>query len=434
MRCVTLLLLLSLSNPLVGNSARNWTPAQPVLRLRQSPQLLPTDGASRQPGHQSAPRNETIISHKIARRSRNDSSREPSTNLLSSDASAFRSPPARAAAARIPQRCDAEAAAGLSWDPPPLDARWWEPLRASDVTEDCLSRTVAVHLVHVYGRTSNVLLEWVHALGFTVTHRPPAILVVDGVLHSLVGTAFDTAAATAGWACLAPQAPHTVTHNVTLHLRDVFHAPENAHFGSLFRERVLGQLMLRPIASVRDAVLGFERAHGLQMGGYVAVHLRGLEGKCTRMSELHNSMLLGAMHPPWDNATHTAADVCSMSHRYLAAVMRGFSGHCRMVLAHDRQDTARAADIARRFNAVTYTHTNDVLVDIQLLLRSGFFVGNPASSLSVAVATVRAAAGAPSNFDPGLAYQAGPGRSQPSLRQQLSHIERVGGGRGGGHA
>jgi hypothetical protein len=313
--------------------------------------------------------------------------------------------------------------AALAWDPAPLDSHWWEPLRATHDSPDCTNRSVkaAVHISDVYGRTNNAVIEWVHAVAFVVSRPEPTVLVTDGVLETHVGGGFDLVASARGWVCTTPQWPSHAVTNVTLHTRDVFWAPENHLFGVLFRETALHQLLLRPRQFVRDAVLAFESTHNLVLGGYIAVHLRNLEGSCTRRSELHDSSVLRALLPPWSAAVHNATDICSMSHRYLSVVLAAYPG-VPVVLAHDRQDNVRAADIRARFGAVSYSGPHDAFVDMQLLIRAKYLVGNPASSMSYVADSVRRVAKYNSNFDSRMAYSAGPGRSRGSLRQQLHHI------------
>eukprot|EP00038_Savillea_parva_P025065 m.46082 g.46082 ORF g.46082 m.46082 type:complete len:535 (-) comp6721_c0_seq2:227-1831(-) len=412
----------------------------------------------------------------------------------------------------------------LQWDPAPLPSRWWEPLRAEDDTPQCppsaggggegvtdtststntdasYGNAPVVHVGWMYGRTNNVVLEWVHALAFTVTyrgglasvqhHQQPRhdkdtatssgnhaksasatlatttrhsgnglpmtpVLAIDGVIAKYLNVAFDLEAATRRWACISIASPSeppdanpsqvTTTNtpsqstnhlqpqrdrvdssavdNVTFAAREVYWAPENDVIGQFFRATVLYQTLLRPRPAVREAVQAFETTHKLTVGNYVAIHLRGLEGSCVERAAKNKGSKLWSMLPPWDPVEHTAVDVCNMTTRYLDRVFAALPPNVPVVLAHDHGDPVRAEEIARTYHAVSYTGPHDTIVDMMLLIRAGYLIGNPMSSMSYVAAEVRGVANFPSNFDPGLAFREGPGRTY-KLAAQLHHIAKA---------
>ena len=95
----------------------------------------------------------------------------------------------------------------------------------------------------------------------------------------------------------------------------------------------------------------------------------------------------------------TAIDACTMSDRYLDAVLADADvQNLPMVLAHDGQQPARAASIARTYGAVSYRGEHGTFVDMLLLLRSSFMIGHPASTMAGNAATARGMAGLRSNL------------------------------------
>lgn len=92
-------------------------------------------------------------------------------------------------------------------------------------------------------------------------------------------------------------------------------------------------------------------------------------------------------------------DVCFMADSYIdASLARIYVSQQhqkeqvrpRIFLAHDHEWPERADAIVRRYDAVV-SDDADKFVDMLLLLRSSFFIGNPASSLTTNVARVRRA-------------------------------------------
>ena len=98
-------------------------------------------------------------------------------------------------------------------------------------------------------------------------------------------------------------------------------------------------------------------------------------------------------------------DICSMSDGYLdAALALAETSGLPLYLAHDRQQPERAASLVARYHAVTYKAPDPTgwrkkkgaredgrFVDMLMLIRSQFFVGNSQSSFSQNVARVRKA-------------------------------------------
>ena len=152
------------------------------------------------------------------------------------------------------------------------------------------------------------------------------------------------------------------------------------------------------------------------MRGFTAVHLRSLEKTC--VARITRQMADGywgqngsvkqrvpAQAPAWIQFAAErdigAEGVCSMSDRYLDALFaHAGTRELPVVLAHDKQNPSRAIAIARKYGAVSYSGTYAPFVDLLLMVRSAYFIGNPASSMSGNAASVRALTGLPSNLAP----------------------------------
>ena len=166
-----------------------------------------------------------------------------------------------------------------------------------------------------------------------------------------------------------------------------------------FRTAALTQLLLRPSAEMRARVKAFEEEH-FGGGCYVAIHLRSMDNECHQRT----TGLLGCQTVTAQDMGRpvTQRDVCEMSDAYVdAALRRARLRHCRVFLADDKMLKPRAAAIVRRYNASVFVagaHNNPLTrafrlhMDMLLLLRACYFVGNPASTLSGNVARVRALA------------------------------------------
>lgn len=226
----------------------------------------------------------------------------------------------------------------------------------------------------------------------------------------------------------------------------LFRKPQN-EMGATFIVTAIAQLLLRPSPTLRSAVDGFMRVNALTGGigveqlttagtlPYVAIHVRGLEGSCEKRFERGGGFpdvvknYNGWAHED-GKERYTATDVCRMSVEYVRAVLRaeGIAWRTtgganatagtaravlhRVVICHDGQDKRAVHALQNFFSARVYkpslhkrdeerTSANSPLakqrlaevdgaaVDALLMLRSSFFIGNPASSFSRNVAAVR---------------------------------------------
>ena len=87
-------------------------------------------------------------------------------------------------------------------------------------------------------------------------------------------------------------------------------------------------------------------------------------------------------------------DICAMSDRYIDAVRaHNHVEHLPIVLAHDGQQSVRAAEITRKYNALSYNGANANIVDMLLLARATYSILNPSSTMSGHVACARVASG-----------------------------------------
>jgi len=293
------------------------------------------------------------------------------------------------------------------WDPKPLPPNWWEPLSRPGAAPNCSCHKGVFRISGSYGRTNNMLIELTHALAFSVTHTPP--LMVDLRNMKDLAQSFDLRAATQGWACVVIDQRDLVPGCTNLYhqressARNVYGAPENPVVGDSFRANVLKQVLLRPFEPLRKAVHTFEEQHGLT-NGFTAVHLRALENACVALLKRQLNTDYGDVRVPGyvqflRDAQMDAADVCDMTDRYLDEILsRAKVKHLPMVVAHDRQKPSRLGQISRRYGAVSYTGAMGVFVDVLLLLRASYMIGNPASSMSGNVACVRSLLDLETNF------------------------------------
>jgi len=296
------------------------------------------------------------------------------------------------------------------------------------------------------GRTGNVLIWGLHTLAFAVAHTPPLWLLTSDTWEHHVGQYFDLRNATASWTCVLRKhelpkvsacldikgTKFKMAIDVAQRPGGAYYALENPSFGFHFRANFLKHLLRRPAARLRDAVERFERKNGLDRTGYVGVHLRHLENTCigrlraqiNAIDTLNASKIPCSNHetpcvtaelrsnyghrptiPLWWSLMHkwqmNPQDVCMMSDRYLDACLHEAGKAVRglpIVLAHDRELPQRAADIARNYSTITYDGPEGNIVDMLFMLRSAYFIGNPASSMAGNVATARAIDGHGSNF------------------------------------
>jgi len=140
-----------------------------------------------------------------------------------------------------------------------------------------------------------------------------------------------------------------------------------------------------------------KNSHGYRDGKhYVAVHLRAFGPSCK--IRVSRALQRGKQTVQWVNADAdggrravVAEDICGMTDAYVDAALASsrVPPDWPVVLAHDGRDPERAAALAERYGAVSYQGPMGSFVDLLLMVRAGFFIGNPASSFSTNAARVR---------------------------------------------
>ena len=179
---------------------------------------------------------------------------------------------------------------------------------------------------------------------------------------------------------------------------------------------ILSQILLRPHDDIRREVLDFEEklffrtssnetnesSFVSRRGDYVAIHLLDLEGACVfrhlknggaRRQRFKPEEIVADFRSPKTNIgvdAFVGNHVCRMSDDYIKANLALLPKNLPIVLAHDERNWDRATDIQATFNALSYHHHDlEVHVNLQLLLRATYFIGNPISALSVNVNAMR---------------------------------------------
>jgi len=250
-----------------------------------------------------------------------------------------------------------------------------------------------------YGRFNNFLIELSRLLASAVDEAEPTGVVLPKLFFDALDE-FDWEAATSPWACVVRHAPRGA-QVVHLLAEDLFFMPHRSWWSYLpdqktlpeantvFLHYVVGQLLLRPRAQLRDEVVMFEREK--LRGSYDAVHLRSLEGTC---EALFGTDFTENVSSGW---TVRAADICHMSTSYVAAA-RPNVGPRPLFLAHDGQQKADADRLVRNLGAVvldraahrhSYNAHRQMCAEMILLVRARFLIGNPASTMSLNVVGVR---------------------------------------------
>mmetsp|Transcript_45076 Transcript_45076/g.101760 ORF Transcript_45076/g.101760 Transcript_45076/m.101760 type:complete len:195 (-) Transcript_45076:151-735(-) len=153
----------------------------------------------------------------------------------------------------------------------------------------------------------------------------------------------------------------------------------------------MAQLLLRPSKPLRRAVEGFlARAVGFGQA-FNAVHLRDFEGTCVKRCRPENIASQSVTEADLGRPVN-CEDFCNMTDAYLnVSLYKGSALGRPLVLAHDGQNPARAAEIVRHYGAKVYAGPNAAFVDMLLLLQSNYLVGNPLSTFSFTAAMVRRA-------------------------------------------
>ena len=281
-----------------------------------------------------------------------------------------------------------------TWDPAPLARGWWDGQNTSREYADCDSSGMHYYsLKGEYGQTNNALIEVVKALRYITTQvEQPAALVLENSAHISALLPYDYDAAFKSWACVLMTVPAGVDAG-ELVAKQVYWDHSETEVEDNFISTVLHQVVLRPLPQLRERVEAFERDQLDGPGRYNSVHLRWLEGKGIGWLN-HGTPRKGVGNLGCQDVPEaTAEDVCSMSNSYLDAALRLAPG-LPLFLAHDGQQPHRSDALVNERSAKTVpaeaSDGQSLEMDMLLLIRSSYFVGNPASSLSLNVARVRA--------------------------------------------
>lgn len=298
----------------------------------------------------------------------------------------------------------------ISWSPPKLYNGWWGGLTHTEPPSSeesaafykACKAASCIQAVGEYGRLNNQLISLSHLVGLTVMSKPRRRLVLSSMTHRFVEQGFDLTGVFDGWACV--DVSSGVSCPKTVPMKDAYFASatdesnsrgsvfsswhknsRNDRQENLFHGNVLAQIFMRPQPEIKQAMEEFDRKYQLSCTGYLAVHLRGLEGTCISRVNSHNAAL--NQYLDWDAGS--ASDLCSMSdsliEKHLAKLPRG----TQVVLLHDRQNKGRASAIVRKFNAKVYEGPKGSFVDLLLAFKSSYFLGNPASSFASNIAVAR---------------------------------------------
>ena len=323
-------------------------------------------------------------------------------------------------------RCCPAARAVLAWNPQQLEPWWWLPSSSWDdrplhsppncsAVEHGAPRGTFRQLGAPYGRTNNHLIETVRLFQFAVArlhsqpwwndtaapHTAPTApsLVLARDFAWQFGRFFDWHSATQPWSCVRLGPPSEAMSPALINQtgRDAV-TMGRAFFArqmptsSAFAGTLLAQILLRPREALRQRVEKFERE---SLGGacYVAVHLRGFEGACAK----ETGKRLSCVSP----SASAARDLCTMSTRYVASALAASGrSNCTLFVAHDGQQPREVQRLVTRYgakvmpprvNATDAEERTRFFAEMLLLLRSCYFVGNPASTLAGNIARARAA-------------------------------------------
>jgi len=153
--------------------------------------------------------------------------------------------------------------------------------------------------------------------------------------------------------------------------------PDFVRESAFFIKSFFHQLLLRPNAELRTSVDEFIQQHAPH--GYVALHLRWLEGSCKeRIANYHHKFV------------HSPKDICTLSDDFLDYVFesQGLDRTLPIIVAHDREQPKRVEQLKEKFKVIEYPE-DDMLVDMLLMIKSTYFIPNPRSSVSNVVLEVR---------------------------------------------
>lgn len=299
-------------------------------------------------------------------------------------------------------------AAYIEWDPPALTHGFWLPLRCEAYEKiantslcervGCSESLRGIAIMKNWGRMGNALLELAHTIQVAMTADPPLTVLFDRNITAPITRAVHeddfNLTSLRSFACIEFRRQDFRHGLIRVAAKNVFEMTigRMAFSERMVTTHIISQIVLRPYDHVRRAVVGFER-DVLNGAPYVAIHLRSLENGCTWRAGKAEASFFSRVTPEHLKVNETVFNdhVCHMSDAYLewAFFLLQVPAGTRVVLAHDREDVARAEDILARWQGVAYDGVYGPVVDLQLLMRADFLIGNPASTYSRVASDVR---------------------------------------------
>jgi len=269
----------------------------------------------------------------------------------------------------------------MSKDLPELPISWYRKFVSSELHVNCGTHTNNVGMVGHAGQASNTMIEIVNLFWYALSRAEVTEVQLPRAYQGLMGHSYDLRAATHSWICVTESTESTTE---TLPAKDVYFQTYFSQCQSkapaVFQAMVLQQFLLRPNVQIKQQVDMFIQSLR-SPGGYIAIHLRWLDGHCLDMvKRIKDSMASPPSFP-------TANDVCTMSDVLLVSLLRRLPA-LPLVVTHDGQQLHRVEELKQRFNAIV-PPGRDKFVDIQVMLRAQYFIPNPTSSLSYSVHLVR---------------------------------------------
>jgi len=292
----------------------------------------------------------------------------------------------------------------ITWDPAPLADHWFEKRSGGRPGRpDCARAKRAIGLAGGYGRTNNMLREVAAAVELAAT-EPETTVLVKSASAKQIDDWFSWDGLKS-WMCVAPSAPRGA-RVATYSMKDLFYGEAHGQTPPVRAATkctkvlwksphdlglILGQIVLRPVARVREEVDAFLDAHKLR-GGYVAIHLRTL---CLPRTNVDAQIRIKAADMPTKKAP-TYLDMCRAEDPYIEAALEKdrVPRSWPLVVVSDRTPlmVKRAQEIQKKYRAVV--STLDVPGDMLLLAKSSYLFGNAASTFSWNAHHVRLANGA----------------------------------------
>ena len=326
------------------------------------------------------------------------------------------------------------------WNPQPLKFRWWDPLVQTDKfdnwQQDCLNAK-CIRATGEYGRSNNILKRFVHEVMLATSMPTPRALVLrqdndgDYQVQTLLKSNFPRAIISLqNWVCVrTPKScgnnwetfsaqqlyyfhqkirnssvpniqlvdhGHNFTSGLStpsfdMNTKGEVHSP---HAHPWFFGNVIAQIFLNASPTLQKFVDTFDSRHQLSCRGYIAVHIRRLEGTCKHRIE-SGAIEYGSTTTErgwtYDGVTNfTASDICDCSDRLLNHYNPDRAPIFIMSDSHTLSKS-RLNVIRTKYNVYTAPEGTNMWAEALLAIRAKLFIGNPASTLSANIELARLA-------------------------------------------